>query len=306
MADFHPPSCPRDICDLPHFEELTDPNFVWGSLDGPTCVSVISDSYDVVVHWRPNLFRLPAGRVGEHFIKELSRLFSAFASNSSLESVALKAAFLLPHLILQCSSPKLRPKDISAHIDRRLSQWQEGAFSELLCEGQTIQSHLPKRNTSSKNDQLARDFANLMTDGKVGQALRLLTHKSKGRVLDLDSHVLSDDPSSSLVRDLLQEKHPPQGPVIPEVILSNETLPPDHDPHFVLFDNLNSELIRQTAIRTTGAAGPSGVDAMGWRRFCTSFKASRDLCHSLASTARRLCTSYVHPTGLCGWSPYCP
>ena len=201
-------------------------------------------------------------------------------------------------MILQCSSPKLRPKDISAHIDRRLSQWQEGAFSELLREGQTIQSHLPKRNTPSKNDQLARDFANLMTDGKVGQALRLLTHKSKGRVLDLDSHVLSDDSSSSLVRDLLQEKHPPQGPVIPEVILSNETLPPDHDPHFVLFDNLNSELIRQTAIRTTGAAGPSGVDAMGWRRFCTSFKTYRDLCHSLASTACRLCTSYVHPTGL--------
>ena len=153
VADFRPPSCPRDICDLPHFEELADPNFVWGSLDGPTCVSVISDSYDVIVHWRPNLFRLPAGRVGEHFIKKLSRLFSAFASKSSLESVALKAAFLLPHLILKCSSPKLRPKDISAHIDRRLSQWQEGAFSELLREGQTIQSHLPKRNTPSKNDQ---------------------------------------------------------------------------------------------------------------------------------------------------------
>ena len=48
----------------------------------------------------------------------------------------------------------------------------------------------------------------------------------------------------------------------------------------------------------TDAAGPSGVDATGWRRFCTSFKASRDLCHSLASVARRLCTSYVHPTGL--------
>lgn len=54
-------------------------------------------------------------------------------------------------------------------------------------------------------------------DGKVGQALRLLTHKSKGCILELDSHIIPDDPSSSLVRDLLQEKHPP-----------------DHDPHFVL------------------------------------------------------------------------
>ena len=146
----------------------------------------------------------------------------------------LKAAFLFPHLILQRSSAKLRPKDISTHIDRRLSQWHQGAFSELLCEGQTIQSHLFKRNTSLKKDQLARDFANLMTNGKVGQALRLLTHKSKGRILELDSHIIPDDPPSSIVRDLLQEKHPPQGPVNPEAILSNETLPPDHDPHFML------------------------------------------------------------------------
>ena len=57
-------------------------------------------------------------------------------------------------------------------------------------------------------------------------------------------------------------------------------------------------LIRQIALKTTGAAGPSGVDAIGWRRFCTSFKASRDLCHSLASIARRPCTSYIHPSGL--------
>ena len=137
-----------------------------------------------------------------------------------------------------------------------------------------------------------------MTEGKVGPALRLLINKSKGQVLSLDSPVNPDNPSSNLVHDLLREKHPPPGPLDPDAILLTETPPPDHDPHFVLFDNLNSDLIRQTALRTTGAAGPSGVDAMGWRRFCISFKTSRDLCQSLASVARRLCTSYVHPSGL--------
>ena len=29
VADLCPPSCPRGICDLPHFEELADPQFVW-------------------------------------------------------------------------------------------------------------------------------------------------------------------------------------------------------------------------------------------------------------------------------------
>ncbi len=45
-----------------------------------------------------------------------------------------------------------------------------------------------------------------------------------------------------------------------------------------------------------GAAGPSGMDAIGWRRLCTSFgRASHELCHSLAAAARRLCTSLVEP-----------
>lgn len=199
------------------------------SLFGYYTVDMVSGShiglpYRTIFRWTHNL-TLPVGRVGEQFIKELSRLFSIFASKSSLESIALKDAFLLPHLILQRSSAKLHPKDTSVHIDHCLSQWRQGAFSELLREGQTIQSHLRKRNTSSKNDQLAQDFTNLMMDGKVGQALRLLTHKSKGRILEFNSHIIPDDPSSSLVHDLLQEKHPPQGPVNPEAILSNEHFP---------------------------------------------------------------------------------
>ena len=48
-----------------------------------------------------------------------------------------------------------------------------------------------------------------------------------------------------------------------------------------------------------GASGPSGLDAAAWKRLCTSFKtASTDLCEALASTARRICSSYVDPRGL--------
>ena len=47
---------------------------------------------------------------------------------------------------------------------------------------------------------------------------------------------------------------------------------------------------QQAAIKTQGAAGPSGIDAYVWRRFCSSFKgASRtDLCNALAGVARHL------------------
>ena len=75
--------------------------------------------------------------------------------------------------------------------------------------------------------------------------------------------------------------------------------PPAQEPHPVLFDQLDGEAIRTAALRIEGAAGPSGVDANGWRRLCISFKsASSELCNSLALLARRICTTYVDPQGL--------
>ena len=39
------------------------------------------------------------------------------------------------------------------------------------------------------------------------------------------------------------------------------------------------------------------IDSYCWRRLCISCKvASNNLCHALATYARRLCTQYVHPT----------
>ena len=94
------------------------------------------------------------------------------------------------------------------------------------------------------------------------------------------------------VRDVLKDKHPPGQPISPEVIIDGE--PPEF--HSVVFDQINASLIRSTALKTTGSAGPSGLDAASWRRLCTSFKrASTDLCHSLAATAKRLCTDSLDP-----------
>ena len=69
--------------------------------------------------------------------------------------------------------------------------------------------------------------------------------------------------------------------------------------HPVIFEVLDGALIRNAALRTRGAAGPSGLDAFGWRRLCISFqRASDDLCCSLALVARKLCTSCVDPDGI--------
>ena len=62
--------------------------------------------------------------------------------------------------------------------------------------------------------------------------------------------------------------------------------------------NAPDRFYRHCLLRTKGSCGPSGVDANGFKRMlaCKSFKkSSTNLCDSLATLARRLCTEFVDP-----------
>lgn len=57
-------------------------------------------------------------------------------------------------------------------------------------------------------------------------------------------------------------------------------------------------MVRQAALRTKGAGGPSGIDANGFRRMIAnkSFKqSSTELSKAIATMTKRLCTSLVDP-----------
>ena len=69
---------------------------------------------------------------------------------------------------------------------------------------------------------------------------------------------------------MLISKHPIGQPIHSSAFLSYPTskLPS----HPVIFDSLDGASIRSAALHTNGSAGPSGLDALGWRRLCTSFQ----------------------------------
>ena len=77
---------------------------------------------------------------------------------------------------------------------------------------------------------------------------------------------------------------------------------PDPDlqePHPVFYERLDGTLIQTVALKMDGVGGPSGIDGLGWKRLCTAFGPhSADLCNSLTSTTKRLCTEYVDPKGI--------
>ena len=106
----------------------------------------------------------------------------------------------------------------------------------------------------------------------------------------MDLNALVDTSSSTTVRDDLLAKHPDAR----EVNIAALVTPSDDPPttiHPVMFDRITGKRVKTAALRTQGAAGPSGIDAAGWRWLCTSFsKESTDLCNAIAAVARRLCT----------------
>ena len=123
--------------------------------------------------------------------------------------------------------------------------------------------------------------------------MRFLTEQSRDSFLPLSTQV-----GESKVFEELVKKHPNPSPATPQSLI-NPTNTILQSCHPVIFDCLDSDLIRHTAVRIQGSAGPPGVNALGWRHLCTSFRtASSDLCHSLALVAKRISTSFTDPDAL--------
>ena len=94
-------------------------------------------------------------------------------------------------------------------------------------------------------------------------------------------------------RDVLKEKHPLGKDPDTCSLVNNEPEPVNP----IIFDSLDADAIRHTALHTHGAADPSGPNAYAWRRLCSSFKsASNSLCIALAGVGCRIAS--VNPEGL--------
>ena len=70
------------------------------------------------------LTQVPHGKHGKSFVRELSRLFQ----DSPMECIALKAAFLLPLLVLQKLFQRSKNRGHVQALERRLDLWHDGLY----------------------------------------------------------------------------------------------------------------------------------------------------------------------------------
>ena len=230
--------------------------FYWGERNGSDFSRDLDVAYEEIVYWRQNLFLVPTGNAGKRFIKEMTRLINSWLDTTAIKPVALKALMVMPALLLQKPSRISKSKDHSLALARRIKSWKKGNIQDLLHEGKTIQSLLNSSKKALSTNEISKRFIEKMSKGNINGAIKLLSDNIQNGILPLNDETLK----------LLKQKHPEgRDP-------SNDVLLPDTpiQIHPIRFEEIDSEQIRQSALKTRGGAGPSGLDGDGWRRILTS------------------------------------
>ena len=240
--------------------------------------------YEEIVHYRRNLFKVPSGKAGKQFIVELSFWIRQFNVASNINSVSLKTFMILPALLLQKPSAKSKAKQHSECLSRRLALWKNGEVIELLKESRLIQKRLQSSRKSKSIDDVSRIFAKLIMEGKISAALKILDSESSSGVLPISDQVLND----------LKLKHPNSEPASEECLLFG---PLEHIPSY-FYESIDEQTVMQSALKTKGSAGPSGMDAELYRRILCSknFSAeSKLLREEIATFAIKLLSNSYDP-----------
>ena len=118
------------------------------------------------VHWKRNCFKIPLGNAGKSFVKELSRLFNAFATASTMEATALKVTVVLPLLVLQKPHRNSKTQDHIRCLERQMKLWSEGSIDTLVVECRAIQKRLPKYGKKTRTKSTVKILCQFNVPGE--------------------------------------------------------------------------------------------------------------------------------------------
>ena len=231
---------------------------MWGNISQQRYCEEINNIYNEVVHFQRNIFNLLSSGAGKHFIEELTFWLKQFNSNSDLNSVALKAFIVLPSVILQKPSATSKTKEHSVAIERRFALWRQGDLNMLMKEIRFIQDRFVNSKRARSVEDISRTFAKFckVFQGKLTAAIKLLVKENSSGLLNLSYEVLAQ----------LKEEHPVPAEIEEECLLHGPValVPPG------IFDLITEQRIFDSALKTKGFAGPSGMDAELYRRILCS------------------------------------
>ena len=271
--------------DLPMFTDVNrHPTKEYNSIPGATFTLLVNRIYEDVVTWKKNFFLLPTGQWGKEYIKLTTEWIQHLTKKDDIfKIIAMKVVMILPSMLLQKPSAKSKAKDHTRALELRLQKWKEGKIEELWKDNAIIQKKLSEHPQKSPHD-ITRLVTNLMFEGKVGPAMKILDENTENGVLRSTPEVI----------EKLRLLHPEQSEIQADTLYQGP-LPVTSTAHF---NSITEQEILKAAQQTKGSGGPSLLDAKQWKRMLCSghFKAeNKELREQLAIFAKKIATEMVDP-----------
>ena len=133
---------------VPDVRQIKANKIKWGDHSGEEIIQeMVQSAYADIIGWKKNIFRLPRGKCGSDFIKELTNLINHFVNKTPWQRLALLLVHVFIPLMLQKPSSKSKPRDHTKYLTTRLERWRNGQLKSLMDEAREIQERIkPNKN----------------------------------------------------------------------------------------------------------------------------------------------------------------
>ena len=223
------------------------------------------------------LYTLPNGNIGRKYGDLLThelKLISTTAGSTSEKALVTSRVFLQRDPMIKAS------KDIRTLIGRLIEDWKENKFDKLLAEAVRCGKKKQINQDSLDDKHVSKVFASLMMKGKVRSAMRWLSERASGVVLDSMQEVKK----GVTVLETLKSKHPEPHKSHRSSRLQVPVLPDFED---VI---ISSASIEKTTRSLQGSSGASGTDSEHWQTVLLRHWAhSSHLRDEVATLATKTC-----------------
>ena len=261
-----------------HDEEIMMEAF-GASLDKSTCLdhSIWTERWVKSVRLPKRLYTLPNGNIGRKYVDLLThelKLLYTTAHSTSERILVMSRVFLQRDLMIEAS------KDIRTLIGRRIDDWKENKFDNLLAEAVRCGKKKQINQDNLDDKHVSKVFASLMMKGKVRSAMRWLSDRTSGGGLD----PMQEMKKGVTALETLKSKHPEphkshlssrlQVPVLPD------------------FENviISSASIEETKRSLQGSLEASGTDSEHWQTVVLRHGAHNSHLRDKAATlATKMC-----------------
>ena len=125
----------------------------------------------------PRHYQVPSGRVGRRFVECLSREFHGVRAGTW----NLERPLVFVSTVLQRSPVVRKAHEIRKRLTHRMNLWDEGKFTALIDNTEAeVLKQFGASSPPQDKESIARSFNNTVLSGRLRQAVRRLTNRTKG------------------------------------------------------------------------------------------------------------------------------